>query len=169
MNLKHLGIIADGNRRWAKENNLPKIEGHKRGLKTIETLVEAAAKAGIPYVTFYVFSTENWGREKSEVNYIMKLAETKILKMAEKMVANNVKLLILGGATGPKIREAVENCTGEKPEIVDCGDLASAITAAVAAAKDGDVVLLSPASAAFDQFKNFMVRGAFFKKMIMEL
>ena len=121
MNLKHLGIIADGNRRWAKENNLPKIEGHKRGLKTIETLVEAAAKAGIPYVTFYVFSTENWGREKSEVNYIMKLAETKILKMAEKMVANNVKLLILGsrGKVNPtltslaeKAEKITEDCTG---------------------------------------------------------
>ena len=84
-------------------------------------------------------------------------------------ICNSVKLLILGGATGPKIREAVEKCDGDKPEILDCGDLASAVNAAVAAAKDGDVVLLSPASAAFDQFKNFMVRGEFFKKMIMEL
>jgi len=84
-------------------------------------------------------------------------------------ICAHVKLLILGGATGPKIREAVENCDGEKPQIVDCGDLATAVRAAVDAAKDGDVVLLSPASAAFDQFKNFMVRGAFFKKMIMEL
>ena len=84
-------------------------------------------------------------------------------------ICSHVKLLILGGATGPKIRQAVEGCAGEKPEILDCGDLASAIMAAVAAAKAGDVVLLSPASAAFDQFKNFMVRGAFFKKMIMEL
>ncbi len=84
-------------------------------------------------------------------------------------ICQRVKLLILGGATGPKIRQAVENCNGEKPEILDCGDLAAAVNAAVAAAKDGDVVLLSPASAAFDQFKNFMVRGEFFKKMIMEL
>ena len=84
-------------------------------------------------------------------------------------ICRHVKLLILGGATGPKIREAVENCPGEKPEMLDCGDLASAVKAAVAAAADGDVVLLSPASAAFDQFKNFMVRGEFFKKMIMEL
>jgi undecaprenyl diphosphate synthase len=87
MSLKHLGIIADGNRRWAKENNLPKIEGHKKGLKTIEELVGAAAMTGVPYITFYVFSTENWGREEAEVDYIMKLAETKILKMAEKMAA----------------------------------------------------------------------------------
>ena len=84
-------------------------------------------------------------------------------------ICQHVKLLVLGGATGPKIRQAVENCNGEKPEILDCGDLTSAVRAAVDAAKDGDVVLLSPASAAFDQFKNFMVRGAFFKKMSMEL
>ncbi|MBQ2892722.1 MAG: UDP-N-acetylmuramoyl-L-alanine--D-glutamate ligase [Oscillospiraceae bacterium] len=84
-------------------------------------------------------------------------------------ICQRVKLLILGGATGPKIREAVEKCSGEKPEILDCGGLTSAVQAAVAAAKDGDVVLLSPASAAFDQFKNFMVRGEYFKKMIMEL
>ena len=84
-------------------------------------------------------------------------------------ICKHVKLLVLGGATGPKIRAAVEKCDGEKPEILDCGDLTSAVRAAAAAAKSGDVVLLSPASAAFDQFKNFMVRGDYFKKMIMEL
>ena len=84
-------------------------------------------------------------------------------------ICRHVKILVLGGATGPKIREAVENCTGEKPQIIDCADFACAVTAAAHAAKCGDVVLMSPASAAFDQFKNFMVRGAFFKKMIMEL
>ena len=84
-------------------------------------------------------------------------------------ICKHVKKLILGGATGPKIREAVENCGGEQPEILDCGDFVSAVQAAVAAAQSGDVVLMSPASAAFDQFKNFMVRGEFFKKMIMEL
>lgn len=119
--LNHLGIIADGNRRWAKENGLPKIEGHKRGLKTIEELVAASAKAGIPFVTFYVFSTENWGREESEVSYIMKLAETKILKMAEKMAKNNVRLLILGSrgkvnptltSLGEKAEKITADCTG---------------------------------------------------------
>ena len=71
--LKHLGIIADGNRRWAKEHNLPSIEGHRRGIKAIESLVEGAGEAGIDFVTFYVFSTENWGRSKDEVGYLMKL------------------------------------------------------------------------------------------------
>ncbi len=84
-------------------------------------------------------------------------------------VCRHVKKLFLGGATGPLIRAAVEACDGEKPEIVDCGDFTSAVMAAAAAAESGDVVLMSPASAAFDQFKNFMVRGAYFKKLIMEL
>ncbi|MBQ3474179.1 di-trans,poly-cis-decaprenylcistransferase [Candidatus Saccharibacteria bacterium] len=119
--INHLGIIADGNRRWAKENGLPKIEGHKRGLKTIETLVAAAAKANIPFLTFYVFSTENWGREEAEVSYIMKLAETKIMKMAKKMAENNVRLLILGTrgkvnptltSLGEKAEKITEKCTG---------------------------------------------------------
>lgn len=84
-------------------------------------------------------------------------------------ICAHVKKLFLGGATGPLIRAAVEACPGEKPEIVDCGDFDGAVYAAVAAARPGDVVLMSPASAAFDQFKNFMVRGNHFKKMIMEL
>ena len=63
----------------------------------------------------------------------------------------------------------MERCEGEKPEILDCGDFASAVKAAAADAQAGDVVLMSPASAAFDQFKNFMVRGETFKKLVMEL
>ena len=87
-------------------------------------------------------------------------------------ICNHVKKLFLGGATGPLIRQAVEQSAEYEPgcpEIADCGDFDSAVYAAVAAAKEGDVVLMSPASAAFDQFKNFMVRGNHFKKMIMEL
>ena len=84
-------------------------------------------------------------------------------------ICAHVKKLFLGGATGPLIREAVENCPGDQPEIVDCGDFTAAVHAAATAAQPGDVVLMSPASAAFDQFKNFMVRGAYFKKLVMEL
>ena len=84
-------------------------------------------------------------------------------------ICTHVKKLFLGGATGPLIREAVEKCDGEKPEIVDCGDFTSAVHAAAKSAHPGDVVLMSPASAAFDQFKNFMVRGEYFKKLIMEM
>ena len=84
-------------------------------------------------------------------------------------ICAHVKKLYLNGATAGQIRAAVERCDGEKPEILDCGDFASAVKAAAAGAEDGDVVLMSPASAAFDQFKNFMVRGETFKKLVMEL
>ena len=63
----------------------------------------------------------------------------------------------------------MENCPGEKPQILDCENFEAAVRAAAAAAQPGDVVLMSPASAAFDQFKNFMVRGEFFKKLVKEL
>ncbi len=84
-------------------------------------------------------------------------------------ICQHVKKLFLGGATGPQIRAAVEACEGEKPEILDCGSFEAAVRAAAAAAESGDVVLMSPASAAFDQFKNFMVRGEFYKKLVREL
>ena len=87
-------------------------------------------------------------------------------------ICRHVKKLYLGGATGPKIRAAVEAAPEYKPgfpEITDCSDFTEAVYAAAAGAKAGDVVLMSPASAAFDQFKNFMVRGEYFKKLVKEL
>ena len=87
-------------------------------------------------------------------------------------ICAHVKKLYLGGATGPQIRAAVESCpeyTPGHPEIEDCGNFDGAFYAAVRDAKEGDIVLMSPASAAFDQFKNFMVRGDYFKKLVKEL
>ncbi len=84
-------------------------------------------------------------------------------------ICAHVKKLFLCGATAPHIRRAVEDCGGELPEMTDCGDFERAVRAAAAAAREGDVVLMSPASASFDQFKNFMVRGDFFKKIVKEL
>ena len=121
MVLEHLGVIADGNRRWAKERGLPTLEGHKKGLDRIKELVGAADKAGIKFITFYVFSTENWGRSIEEVSYIMKLAETRILKYAEELAENNARMLILGSRAriSPKLASVMDeaeritaDCTG---------------------------------------------------------
>ena len=84
-------------------------------------------------------------------------------------ICTHVKKLFLCGATAPQIRAAVENCSMDKPEMTACGKFEAAVKAAAAAAEEGDVVLMSPASASFDEFKNFAVRGDFFKKLIMEL
>ena len=88
------------------------------------------------------------------------------------VVCQHAKKLFLGGATGPLIREAVEKApeyAPGKPEIVDCGNFEAAVRAAAAAAEPGDVVLMSPASAAFDQFKNFEYRGRFYKELVRSL
>ena len=87
-------------------------------------------------------------------------------------LCRSVKTLILGGATGDQIRAAAENCpdyTPGNPEIIDCADFTAAVRKAVEVAVEGDIVLMSPASAAFDQFKNFMERGNYFKQLIKEL
>ena len=88
------------------------------------------------------------------------------------VICEKVKKLYVNGATADQVRQAVENApeyTIGNPEIIDCADFTDATYRAAADAKDGDVVLMSPASAAFDQFKNFMVRGDYFKKLIKEL
>ncbi len=84
-------------------------------------------------------------------------------------ICRHVKKLYLNGATADQIRAAVEACPGQQPEIIDCGDFTTAVLTAAREARTGDVVLMSPASAAFDQFKNFMVRGEYFKKLVKEL
>jgi UDP-N-acetylmuramoylalanine--D-glutamate ligase len=87
-------------------------------------------------------------------------------------VCKHTKAVFLNGTTAPKIRQAIEaapNYTPGNPELIDCSDFTDAVQKAAAAAASGDIVLMSPACAAFDQFKNFMERGAYFKKLIMEL
>ena len=86
-------------------------------------------------------------------------------------ICAHVKQVFLCGATAPQIRAAVENCAGfhGQVELTDCGNFENAVRMAASAAKEGDIVLMSPASASFDEFKNFMVRGEFFKKIVKEL
>ena len=87
-------------------------------------------------------------------------------------ICKHTKRVYLNGATGPQIRAAVENCgdyTPGNPELIDCADFTDAVHKAATDAVSGDIVLMSPASAAFDQFKNFMVRGNYFKTLVKEL
>lgn len=70
---QHLGLILDGNRRWAREHGLPIVEGHRRGYATLRKIVRSAVKHGVRYVSAYVFSTENWQRDRDEVRQLMRL------------------------------------------------------------------------------------------------
>ena len=91
----HLGIILDGNRRWAKEKGLSAFEGHKKGLETIKNTIEWCKEKGIKTLTLFVFSTENWKRPKKEVDYLMRMAE-KMESHFSKAVKQDIKLKVIG-------------------------------------------------------------------------
>lgn len=94
---RHLGIIIDGNRRWAKERGLPSFEGHRRGLNKVEKIGEWCRKRGIKILTIYAFSTENWNRSKKEVSYLMKLFEEALNnKNIKELFQKGIKLKVIG-------------------------------------------------------------------------
>jgi undecaprenyl diphosphate synthase len=93
---RHLGIILDGNRRWAKARGLNTLEGHRAGSDTLKIITQAAFERGISYVSAYVFSTENWSRAQDEVSYLMNLAFKFATKEVHQLLENNVKVVVLG-------------------------------------------------------------------------
>ena len=94
---KHVAIIMDGNRRWAKERGLPILEGHKKVADEIlEPLIEYAAKLGISYMTFWAFSTENWSRDIKEVRGIMQLFRRVIQKRWQRLHEKGVRIKVIG-------------------------------------------------------------------------
>ena len=96
---KHIAIIMDGNRRWAKEKKLPIKLGHKEGAKTVEKIVKYANEIGIKYITVYAFSTENWKRSEEEVSNLMALLKTYVEKFTKVAITENIKLNIIGDIT----------------------------------------------------------------------
>jgi len=92
----HLGIILDGNRRWAKERGFSPFEGHKRGLEVVKNIIEWCKEKGIKILTLFVFSTENWKRTKIEINFLMKLARSAINDDLEELNKEGVKIRVIG-------------------------------------------------------------------------
>ena len=93
----HIGFIMDGNRRWAKERNLPTIEGHRAGKDRIETLVEHAVKVGVKYLTFWAFSTENWKRSASEVGSLLQVFREGLHDpMQDRLREKGVRIHVIG-------------------------------------------------------------------------
>jgi len=92
----HIAIIPDGNRRWAKEHNLPTFEGHRRGFEVAVKLAKACRDFGVYTLTFWAFSTENWQRSKEEVSYLMKLYEQMIARVLKDAQKEKVKIIHLG-------------------------------------------------------------------------
>ncbi len=93
---KHIAIIMDGNRRWAKERGLTTKDGHKAGSKNLERIAKFCNNIGIKYLTVYAFSTENWKRTKEEVSTLMFILRANLDSMLRKMDLENIKLRVIG-------------------------------------------------------------------------
>lgn len=91
-----LGFIMDGNRRWAKEQNLPTLDGHQKGLDVFLNIVRYVREAKIPNAVFYAFSTENWKRSDMEVSYLMELFKNLLQKMSAELDEEGVRVRIVG-------------------------------------------------------------------------
>lgn len=92
----HVAIIMDGNGRWAKQRGLPRIEGHRRGVETVRTVIDAAKELGISHLTLYAFSVENWKRPQDEVGALMSLLEYFLKRETATLVKNQIRLVAIG-------------------------------------------------------------------------
>ena len=93
---RHLAIVMDGNRRWARKKHLPAIAGHRAGVDTIRRTLRAARDRGVEYLTLYSFSTENWSRDEEEVGALMALLEETIRRETKTLVEDGVRLKVIG-------------------------------------------------------------------------
>ena len=110
-NLKHIAVIMDGNRRWAKEKHLPSAVGHQKGVDSLRGTMRLFDRYRIKYLTVYAFSTENWNRKKEEVEFLMNLLAKTLLNELEEMHKENVKIRFLGDLSklNKKLVEIVHN------------------------------------------------------------
>lgn len=109
MPVRHLAVILDGNRRWAKSKGLPSLEGHRRGYDNLKTIALAALERGVEHLTAFVFSTENWKRSTEEVSYLMDLLHKAIADELEFFMEHDIRLKVAGRREGlsEKLRTAI--------------------------------------------------------------
>lgn len=108
---QHIAIMMDGNRRWARKNGLVVIAGHAEAAdNTVENLIERAGELGVKYLTLWAFSTENWGREKEEVDGLMNLFRKVLLTKVERFIAKGARLRLIGDMSrfAPDIQEGMK-------------------------------------------------------------
>ena len=106
----HIAIIMDGNGRWAKNQNKPRVFGHKAGANTLRKIMEYCNKIGVTYLTVYAFSTENWKRSQEEVDALMFLFKSYIKSERENLLKNKIRFMVSGREEGvnPSLMEAIK-------------------------------------------------------------
>lgn len=160
---KHVAVIMDGNGRWAARRGLPRIEGHRAGIKAARETMRAAADLGVKALTLYTFSTENWKRPKAEVSALFGLLEHYLTSEGDKLLENNIKFRIIGrlhelpDSLRSKLQAEIEKTKdntglilnlalnyGGRPEIIDAvRDIAKDVREGKTAAEDIDERLFS--------------------------
>jgi len=148
----HVAIIMDGNGRWAMARKLPRVEGHRAGIRSVRETVETAARLGLEVVTLYAFSTENWKRPRHEVLTLMALLKEYIKRELETLVKNNLRFRPIGRineldqSVQRELRRAVDgtaDCTGPLVQIAlnysGRQELTDVVRGAVTAATAGDI------------------------------
>ncbi|MDQ0337294.1 undecaprenyl diphosphate synthase [Caldalkalibacillus uzonensis] len=107
---QHVAIIMDGNGRWANQRGLPRVAGHRAGMKVVKEITKAADEIGVKILTLYAFSTENWKRPREEVDYLMKLPQEYLATELDELNQRNVQVRLLGSEEGlpPHTLEAVK-------------------------------------------------------------
>jgi undecaprenyl diphosphate synthase len=147
---RHLAIIMDGNGRWAKARSLPRVEGHRAGMRAVRRTVETAAKVGVDVVTLYAFSTENWKRPRAEVLTLMSLLKEYVKRELDSFVRNNLRFRPIGRLEqlDPSVQKALKRavdatagCTGSVIQVAlnysGRQELTDLVRDAVAAASSG--------------------------------
>jgi undecaprenyl diphosphate synthase len=93
---KHIAVIMDGNGRWAREHNLPRVAGHAKGITRIREIVRAASEMGVKFLTLFAFSHENWNRPKKEISMLMRALDNFLRLELKEIEKNNIRLIIIG-------------------------------------------------------------------------
>ncbi|MHB1280341.1 MAG: polyprenyl diphosphate synthase [Acidithiobacillus sp.] len=151
---RHIAVIMDGNGRWAYRQRLPRVAGHRRGAEVVREMVQSCVDLGIPYLTLFAFSTENWRRPALEVRLLMNLFRLLLRREVRKLHENGVRLCVIGDRSAldcdiRKLVEEAEALTRNNKRLqlnlaVNYGgrwDIAQAACAAIAAAQAGEFAL----------------------------
>jgi undecaprenyl diphosphate synthase len=106
---RHIAIIMDGNGRWAKKRMMPRIAGHRKGVESVRTIVQACAERGVEHLTLFAFSSENWRRPQEEVSLLMELFMRALEKEVSRLHKNGIRFRVVGDleAFGPKIQQMI--------------------------------------------------------------
>jgi undecaprenyl diphosphate synthase len=163
---RHVAIIMDGNGRWAQQRGLTRLEGHKRGKDSVRAVVETSRRLGIPYLSLYAFSTENWSRPRAEVRGLMALLRRYLRTELSRMMENEIRLVAVGdvGRLPAPVQkelhaniEATKNNTGMTVVLaVSYGSREEIARAARAVARDAAAGRLDPESIDEDSFSGYL-------------